>query len=251
MVVSVWLLVWCWLFISDMYCGYEWGTIVGKKLTAWFTALLNSGFGGVKLGVGARSNSDFNGTTQSILSTFPCSFHFYRESLIGLYVWDDFHFRWLKIWHYQDRDELNPYLKWRRSPSIHVWRYELSFNDFHFLFFASSRRLQAPFSTFNSTSVSFLLFYTLQLLKNFRKIFRFFSFICWPWWCQLVWPSSLCVIIYLLSVSLWAFKREVWGCCSSSTHLHHHFILVALGSSDRRESERKTGRNWKKRRSWR
>ena len=87
-------------------------------------------------------------------------------------VWDDFHFRWLKLWHYRDRDELNPHLKWRRSPSIHVWRYELSFNDFHFLFFTSSRRLQAPFSTFNSTSVSFLLFYTLQKIFNFFKIFE-------------------------------------------------------------------------------
>ena len=111
-------------------------------------------------------------------------------------------------------------------------------------------------STFNSNSSSVSYLLTLQVkssnfFKIFEKIFRFFSFICWPWWCQLVWPSSLCVIIYLLSVSLWAFKREVWGCCSSSTHLHHHFILVALGSSDRRESERKTGRNWKKRRSWR
>jgi len=133
------------------------------------------------------------------------------------------------------------------SPSI--WRYELSFNDFHFLSFTSSSvfwcgfNLQFKFyfcllSSYSSSSSNFF--------KIFEKIFRFFSFICWPWWCQLVWPSSLCVIIYLLSVSLWAFKREVWGCCSSSTHLHHHFILVALGSSDRRESERKTGRNWKK-----
>ena len=73
-VVSVWLAVCCWL-ISDMYCGYECGTIVGRKFTAWLTALPNSwtGFGGVKLGVGARSNSDFSGTTQSILSTFSSS----------------------------------------------------------------------------------------------------------------------------------------------------------------------------------
>ena len=91
---------------------------------------------------------------------------------------------------------------------------ELSFNNFHFLFFTSSGRLQD--SPSNSISVSFPLNFKkiFELLKfsskssKFSKIFKFFSFICWGWWCQLVWPWSLCVIIYLLSVSLWAISKE-------------------------------------------
>ena len=117
------------------------------------------------------------------------------------------------------------------------------------IFCSSVELLQSVFRASSgsfSFALAFLSLQSFQNLPKFSKILQKSS------------RSSLYLLAVVVPVGL-AFKsvcyyissfcfsvrleREVWGCCSSSTHLHHHFILVALGSS--RSSERKTGRNWK------